>query len=76
MKARPHNLLIQDQPGETLTSCANVLSFLLDASREVDLEANRDIRNGHEWVQLLVIDAIAYEVDRAFNRERPVERAA
>jgi hypothetical protein len=75
-KPRPHNLLIQDQPGETLNSCANVLNFLLDASREVDLESNRDVSNGYQWVHMLVIDAIAYEADRALNVQRPTDGAA
>lgn len=75
-KPRPHNLLIQDQPGETLSSCVNVLYFLLDASREVDLESNREVRDGYHWVHMLVIDAINYEADRALNQPSSVMREA
>lgn len=62
--AVPTNSLIQATTADTLTACVSVLNFTLDALGQVEMEAP-SVRDGAAWVQMLVVEALDYESQRA-----------
>ena len=73
-KARPEpprNILVDQNPADTLNACVSVLWLVEDLATSLDLQTNNQtVGDGFRWVMMMVRDALNYEADRA-QRERP-----
>ncbi|MCZ6657932.1 MAG: hypothetical protein O7C67_11600 [Gammaproteobacteria bacterium] len=66
---QPRNLLIGDNPAETMSNCQQVLSIVELATGDRENATNSDDRMGYYLILNWVRDALKYEVEHSEERQ-------